>query len=335
MGKAITVGILGAGFMGTRHAHSLQKLQGVKVAAICSRPLRTARALASSMNGEGTRAFADFDRMLREVPLDALYVCLPPFAHDGQVEAAAGKGIHVFVEKPVALTTRRAVAMARAVKRSGVVGQVGYHMRFGGAVRRLKELIDNGKAGIPTLFDARYSCNSLHGAWWKDRRKSGGQVFEQVIHLYDLALHLLGKPRAASGFAANLCHRNIRGYTVEDTSASAVRFASGALANISASNCAVPMEWNNPFTVVCENLTATFTDEGNAEFVFTNGGETKRRHVRGSTDPYLAETKAFVAAVQGKGPRVATIEEGALGVRLVDSVLRSSRAGGAVIKIKS
>jgi len=201
-------------------------------------------------------------------------------------------------------------------------------MRQGAAVRALRRLSGSGRAGRPTLFDARYECNSLHAPWWRSRARSGGQVFEQAIHLYDLALHLLGPAASATGQLANLCHRDVRGYTVEDTSAAVVRFRSGALGSLAATNCAVPGEWNNPFSVVCERVTARFRDANHAEFVFTGGPRPVVRAVDGSEDLHRAEILAFVRAVRGRGPNPAPVEEGLAGLELVDAVARSAAAGG-------
>ncbi len=328
MDRQVRVALLGAGYMGRLHADRLSKIPGVSLVSACSLPVKDAENLAASFPQWKINTYDDFDRMLEKESFDALYVCIPPFAHEGQVEKAAKKGIHIFVEKPIALTTERAASMVEAVKEAGVIAQVGYHMRFGAAVKELKKLMEDGTAGKPTLFDARYECNSLHTPWWRSKDKSGGQVFEQVIHLYDLSLFFLGEPELVSGFTANLCHTHIPDYTIEDTSVSAIRFKSGALANIAGTNNAVPMAWNNPFTVVCEKLTAFFTDANEAEFVFTAGEKPERKVVKGDRDMYLEEDLAFIASIRGEGPRAAPIEEGYTGLRLVDAVVRSSMKNG-------
>jgi predicted dehydrogenase len=310
------------------------KISGTRIVAVCSQPLATAKALAAEIHGATPAVFSDFGRMLDEAELDVLYICLPPFAHSGQFEAAAARGIHIFIEKPIALTLERARSMVAAARRAKIVTQVGYHMRFGGAVRRLKTMIDDGTAGPPTLFDGRFECNSLHSPWWRDIRKSGGQVFEQAIHLYDLSLHLLGKPRIVSGFTSNLCHGETEGYSVEDTSAATIRFSTGALASISATNCAVPLQWNVPFTVVCEKLTGYFANHNEATFVFTAGAKPRTLKVATAVDPFLEEDRAFIAAARGRKAPTATVEEGLTGLRMVAGVQESSLKNGAPVRMR-
>jgi predicted dehydrogenase len=331
MNNPLSIGILGAGSMGGAHARRLAQLPDVRITAICSQPRETAERLAAEATAGAARVYDDVRVMLRKEKLDALYVCLPPYAHSGQVEAAARKGIHLFVEKPLALTTSRARRMLRAAQQSGVITHVGYHMRYGGAVRRLKQLLESGAAGRPTLFDARFDCNSLHSAWWRDKTMCGGQVFEQVIHLYDMALHLLGAPSRVAGFTANLCHAHVPDYTVEDTSASVIRFRSGAMASITGSNCAVPMVWNGPFTLVCEKLTAYVTSPNEAEFIYTAETPVRRETVRCADDPYLEESRAFIAALRDEPAALAPFSDGVTGLTVVAAVLTSSAADGKPI----
>ncbi len=196
-------------------------------------------------------------------------------------------------------------------------------------------MIDDGTAGVPTLFDGRYEANALHGPWWRDRRKSGGQVFEQVIHLYDLALHFLGRPRVVAGFTTNLCHRKVAGYSVEDTSAATIRFASGALATIAGTNCAVPREWNASFTVVCEKLTAHFRNANDATFIVTAGRKRRQFEVNDDVDPFAEEDRAFVSSVLTGRPGGATLDEGFWGLQMVAAVVASSGRNGAPVLIPS
>jgi predicted dehydrogenase len=329
---ALKAGILGAGYMGGLHGRNLAGLRGVTIEAICS--LEGAQALSDRLTGGKAAVFTDFDAMLKAADLDVLYVCLPPGAHSGQVEKAARRGIHVFMEKPIAIEPRRAASIVRAIEKAGVVSQVGYMSRFGTAVKKLKKMIDDGAAGRPTLFQARYFCNALHSPWWRHIEQSGGQVLEQVIHTYDAALHLFGDVKSVCGMAENLCHTNVDGYNVEDTSAALLRFANGALGSIVGSNCAVPMEWTSEWRVVCENVTVLFKSPNEAEFIHTKGSKAKRVEEAKGADIYLEETKNFLAAVRGTQKTMSPAREGLRGVKLTSAVLRSAAQGGKPVPVR-
>ncbi|MEI6602091.1 MAG: Gfo/Idh/MocA family oxidoreductase [Clostridia bacterium] len=317
----IKIGIVGSGYMAGVHAKSLAKMSDVVIEAICD-PFVKPDEL---MKTHGIQHyFDDFKTMIDASQLDAIVLTIPPFAHGGEVEYAAEKGVSVFLEKPISLTLERAESMATAVKQSGVKSMVGYMMRYGAAVTKLKAMIDSGEAGTVTLFDARYECNSLHTPWWRVQEKSGGQILEQIIHLYDLSLFLMGTPESAVGFKVNLCHQDVEGYTVEDTSSGIIRFKSGAIASISGTNCAVPMTWGNPFSIVCQNVTVHFKDANHAEFIDTRGEEPVTETISCEDDLYFAEMQAFVDLLRGADITVATIQDGLTGFQMVNGVTNSN-----------
>ncbi|QUI21024.1 Gfo/Idh/MocA family oxidoreductase [Vallitalea pronyensis] len=332
----IHVGILGLGFMGMTHAKNLLKLKHVDIKGVCGLTLEEAEEFSQTHTHGKAKAFADFDYMLEDVNMDVLFICLPPFAHHGQLEAAARKGIHIFAEKPIALQLDQAKAMVDTVNASGVLSCVGYHMRQGVAVEKLKAMIDDGRAGIPTLFDGRFACHSLHTPWWIDREKSGGQILEQAIHLYDLAMYFMGEAEWVTGVMGNLCHTHVANYTVEDTSTAIIKFESGAIGNIAASNCAVPWEWQSIFTVICEHVTVHFKDANNAEFIYTNGEETTREWVLDNRDMYYQEVETFIHAVkEGKQNGLCGIHDGYRSLQLVDAVVKSAEKSSEKVTLKN
>lgn len=332
MSNPLRVGFLGAGYMAGVHASRLKQCGGTEVVAACATTEARAATLLKNIGAQGT-AYQDFEKMLSREKLDVLYVCLPPHAHNGQVESAATKGIHLFLEKPIALTEERAQSMVQAVGQAKVITQVGYHNRFGHAVRRLHEMIISREAGPPTMFIGSYQCNCLHSEWWRDVKRSGGQVVEQAIHVYDLATFLFGIPETVTGRMTNLFHNTVSDYTVDDTSAAIVEFQNGALASITASNCAVPMEWNASFSAICGNLTVIFRSASEAIFIHTAEGKAVKETVSREEDLYLLENRNFLAAIAGREPALAPITDGLQSLRVVLGVAASSCANGAPQKL--
>ena len=327
----IRVAMLGMGNMGTGHLDVLRQFDDVEPVALCSSRLEPA-AQYNESRGTAYPIYTDFDRMLDEVEFDALFVCLPPYAHCGQIEKAAAKGVHIFTEKPLALNLERGESIARAVAESGVISQMGYHMRFGKAVRRLRELVDSGVAGRPTLYSANYECNSLHVPWWRDKSKSGGQIFEQIIHLYDMAYYMMGDVELVTGFIANVCHQDVPGYTVEDTSAVSLRFKSGTIGCITASNNAIPNRWVGIIKIVYENMVAELFDHNHARFTFTKE-DNRVEEVSGDDTSRYDEDRWFIDAIQGKRPQVSSIAEGLTGLKIVSGACQSSENDGVPVRI--
>ena len=333
MTRKINVAVTGMGNMGRGHAANMTAFTDVNLKALCDANIEAALKYKEEHHLD-CAVYSDFYRMIEEEELDAVYICLPPFCHSGQFEAAAKRGIAVFIEKPIALTVARGEAMAEAAEAGGAVTQVGYQMRFGAATRRLMELISSGEAGRPLLFTGSYECNSLHTPWWIDKEKCGGQVFEQVIHLYDLAQYIMGPVSEVSGRVANLAHRDVPGYTVEDTSIANLVFESGALGCITGSNCAVKEQWNARFRVVCENLVASFEDFNNAEITYTGAHAGNVELIRGQDPVTEMEDRHFIDAVAGRAAPFATVEDGLSSLKLVAAVVESSEKNGTVVKLQ-
>ena len=130
----VKVGILGAGGMGNVHIENLLKIEDAEVKAVCDIDGQKAEKLADMA---GAAVYADFDEMLEKEELDVLYILLPPYAQAGQFEKAADKKIHIFIEKPIAITSDRGKSMVDAARKNGIKTQVGFHMRYGTAVKEI------------------------------------------------------------------------------------------------------------------------------------------------------------------------------------------------------
>lgn len=325
----VNVAILGSGGMARGHARQLLKQPEVRVRAVCARTDERGSRWRSESGAAGAVVYTDFDTMLDNEPLDALYVCLAPDAHTGQVERAAARGLHLFLEKPIALGVEHAQRMVDAIETAGVVSQVGYHLRFRKTMQRLDALIAVGTAGRPTLFEGRFWCNMAGNDWWRSKQRSGGQTYEQAIHIYDLALHFLGAPQRVWGQVERLCDHP-PDYDIEDTSLGLIRFANGALASISASNCAVPDRYISDFRAVFEGVTVEYRSTGDGsvppEATLRWNGNTE--HISEDGDVYAAETDAFLAAVRGQRLSPVPARDGLLGIRVVTAMLRSAEDGG-------
>lgn len=333
------VAILGAGFMAGVHGNALLECEGVSPVGICDINQAQAESCRDAL-GKQIDVYTDFEKMLDSAKPDILYVCIPPFAHNGQVELAASRGIHIFMEKPIALTEERAESMVQAAEAAGIITQVGYHMRFRESVRRMKGMIDNGDAGLQTLFTGRYWCNMEGSSWWRDQSKSGGQILEQIIHLYDLATFFLGKPVSVSGCLANLCHQDRTDYTIEDTSAGMINFENGGVATIAGSNCAIPGSFFGDYRLVCEKAVLDYKTTGQewvekdqASIYKTAGEELLTENITETVNPYLEETLHFVECIRKGCATDIPLSQGLASLKLVQAVIKSAEQGGEKVML--
>ncbi len=321
----LRMGLVGTGFMAGVHAGALAKIGDAEVVAVCGRTRDRAAAFIARQGLGAAHPYGDVAAMLDAERLDALYLCIPPAAHAGEVELATARGLHLFLEKPITISAERAETMVTAIERAGVKSQVGFHLRFRRSVRRLRQMLADGTAGRPTLFSGRYWTNMDGSLWWRDRAQSGGQAFEQAIHLYDLALHLFGPAQAATGMADNLCHRHQADYTIEDTSIGMFRHGNGALGVVTASNCAVPMHFFGDFRAVCANAVLDYRSTGQAwvepDRAVLQTGEKGREEWIEDDDPYLRENQDFIAAIREDRATLTPARDGLAAIRLVEMAM--------------
>src|SRR4030095_16193895 len=116
--------ILGCGGFANRHAQNLIALpDDIELLAFCDHHEWNAHEFSEKYSeGKGT-IFTDPQEMFEKADLDLVVICLPPFAHTNEVELAAKHGIHILIEKPIALSSEHAWRMVEAVERAGVKTQ--------------------------------------------------------------------------------------------------------------------------------------------------------------------------------------------------------------------
>jgi len=331
MAGQVKIAVFGCGgFARKRQAPNLATHPGVRLVACCDQVRANAEALAQEVTGGKATVYDDYVTMLDKARPDAVYIALPPYAHADEVQQAARRGIHVFIEKPIALDMDTAWRMVEAAEQAGIVTQVDFQFRFGAAVEHVTRLISSGAAGVPGLMLARYFCNSLHAPWWRQKDKSGGQLVEQVIHMIDLLRYFLGQPVSVVGKQANLFHRQVPDYTVEDVSGVLVSFESGALGVIAATNGAIPGQWINQYHLVTQHLTADFTDANHATLAHTAETPPRIEAFGADHDPWAAVAADFVAAIVQNRPARIPIREGALTLELALAATTSAEQGREV-----
>ena len=312
------IAILGPGGIAARHAAAARALGHDLVASIGRDAARTAIFTAQ----HGGAAFTDLDRAIDTTAPELLIVALPPFAHAGEVEHAASRGLHLLVEKPLALSVDAADRMVAAVQRAGVVAANGFMYRFGDAIAAWRAA-DTGTVG---LYAGSYHCNSLHTPWWRDRARSGGQLVEQVIHQIDLIRHLMGEPDTVYARRANLFHRAVDGYTAEDVGAVLFGWNDGRVATLNASNIATPGVWQKSWQIFAERLTGHFAGWNDAVFAPTSDGAAPQV-VTGATDIFQAQLADVVAAIEERRAPAVTLRDGAQSLALALAAGRSADEG--------
>src|SRR5918993_979067 len=142
---SVRIGVVGAGGVAARHVRVLSGFDDTEVVAVADTVPEAAERLASTC---GARAYPDVDTLLDAEQVDAVYVCVPPFAHGAPERAVLARRLPLFVEKPLSVDPATAEEIGALVREAGVVTGTGYHWRCLDTVQRAQELLAGSPARL-------------------------------------------------------------------------------------------------------------------------------------------------------------------------------------------
>jgi len=151
--RKLKIGIVGAGIMGHWHAGVYSTHPQCQMVAVSDLNREKAEAFAKQFNIP--HVFGSHQEMLAGVDLDVASVCTPDFAHAQPTIDCARAGVHVLVEKPLAVKVSDAEAIIAAAHESGVIVMAQFSHRWVPAYRQTKDLIASGEHGEPLMAYAR------------------------------------------------------------------------------------------------------------------------------------------------------------------------------------
>ena len=329
------IAVLGLGFMGSTHLKAWREIPGAQLAAVASHNERRLSGDLSGVQGNlgGPGEILDFsavakytsaDEAARDPGVDAVDICLPTHLHERIAILALASGKHVLVEKPMALdgpSCGRMIAEAERRSRTLMVAQV---LRFIPSYRAAAALIRSGRLGPVRAALFRRRCAApAWSSWLSDPARSGGGVFDLLIHDIDFCLHLFGKPEAVSATGYEDLPRGI-----DSIVAQFWYRGIGAVAITGGWHHPVAYPFSMEFTLVAEGGTLEFNSAGAPLSEF--GADGQRHSVElPPADGYRAELEYFLdCVVNRREPSLCPPQESAEAVKLALLMLESRRANG-------
>ena len=315
------IGLVGLGLMGTAHAETLKKIDLCDLVA-ASDADGGRQKIAAEL---GIHFYKSHLEMIRKENLHGVVIAAPNHLHTPIGIDCARKGLHLFVEKPIAQSVADANRLIEAVAEYQVQMLVGHQRRFSSLVEKAREIVTGGGLGRligVTVTWALLKPESYYAgplSWRKE--KGGGPILINLIHEIDNLRHICGEIDEVYAQVGN----KVRNFPVEDTAAISLRFKNGALGTIFLTDCTPSLtSWEgttgeNPFL---------YSDFGNCyEFFGTEGSllfpQMKRRYYSDPSktgwsfpiteqgykisreDPYVKELTHFCLIVLGKEiPRI-------------------------------
>ena len=244
----------------------------------------------------GAKPYTDAATMFEENELDAVYICVPPFAHGQPERLAIERNVALFVEKPVHLDLGEAREFAAEIQKRNLVSSVGYQERYIDVINRLKGELAKERPGLVI----GYWMGGVPGvAWWRKRHLSGGQAVEQTTHVFDMARYLIGEVKAVQAVGMRGLIDEFEGYDTEDASAANLVFENGVIGTIF-SACFLKTNQNVPsgLDIFCRHTTFNYRLRNSV--TIAKNGETTTWRIQ--NDYQLEADRAFIDAVKAKNP---------------------------------
>ena len=239
MNEPVRIALIGAGVMGRQHCQYLRREPGARLCAIAD-PGPHAASFAAEC---GVPHFTDHRQMLEQIRPQAVIIANPNTLHVSTALDCIAAGVPVLLEKPVGASLAEAEQLVAAVERSGVALLVGHHRRHNPLIRRARKLLLEERVlgrliTVTALWQLQKPDSYFEIPW---RREAGaGMLLTNVIHDLDLLRHLCGEVEEVQAITGN----GVRGFVNADSAAILLRFASGALGTLSASDAAAaPWSW--------------------------------------------------------------------------------------------
>jgi myo-inositol 2-dehydrogenase/D-chiro-inositol 1-dehydrogenase len=314
----ISIGFIGAGYMGKTHAAILSKDVRARVAAFYDSDAARAGQAASEF---AAHAAADAKELFRLC--DAVYITLPNVRHAEMALAAIEARKHVFCEKPMATNLADARRIFEAAASLPRLFQVGHNRRFAPVYKEAHKAL---AAGSPALCaELKMNRGELENPpWTADAGVTGGFLYETPIHILDMGNWLFGPLEEVYAVGGQ------RVYPQEDTFSAVLQYPNcqAALTTCAYSGWSFPFErleiYGRGYTIRTEEMEELTVNDKTTSF---------RDLPRDERWGYIEEDRLFLDAVEagGAAPVAAvTARSGLNSVRAVEAVYESLRTGKAV-----
>ena len=352
--KKLKVGIIGlGGICKGAHMPGFDLVEDLEIAAICDIQQKRIDSFKEKYNMPDVPAFTDYRDLLKVEGLDFVDICTPNKMHSIIAVDALESGLHVFCEKPDAISVSEMERMKAAAEKAGRHLMVMRNNRYRKSSRYLKQFIQDGKMG--DVYCGRCGWQRRRGipgkgGWFTTKELSGGgPLIDLGVHMIDLAIWLMGNPTpvAVSGctyckFADNNASDSVHAafgekaadgtFDVEDLAMGFIRFDNGAClqiefswaSNIEKEQMFVELRGTKAGATFCDDMdtetTKVFTEtDGILEDVCPKISKTKLIHGR--------NLKHFADVLRGEAQPDYVPQQGVDMIKILDAIYRSAETG--------
>ena len=260
----VRLGFIGSGNIATKHLNVLRAYPQASVVALCDLDINTAKRTSVEHTDGQALVYDEYQKMLDNHELDAVYLCIPPAAHGPIERTLCERGIHMFIEKPIHLHLEDAIIVEEYVKKHNIITCVGYHWRYNAPNQHARRLVANNKHVLGAV--GAWVGSAPDTPWWYNEHVSGGQHHEQTTHLFDTIRYFLGAQNVEGTEVQGFCQhgwvkldKELHFITV--MSVVNIRFGTGRIATIT--SCCQSETDRVQIEVFCDGLTVKVGSDGN------------------------------------------------------------------------
>ncbi len=233
----VRLGLIGLGLIGIPHSQTLQRVAECDLVAVADvDPKHQATAA-----GLGVRYYAQYIEMIDRESLDGVIIATPNHLHVPIGIACAARGLHLFVEKPIAVSLPEADQLLEAAEKNHVRILVGHQRRFNARVEKARQIIHDGALGRLVGVTATWAMlkppEYFEGPFAWRKNKGGGPIMINLIHEVDNLRYICGEIDEVFAVSS----MGVRAFPVEDTAAITIRFRHGAVGTVFLSDCVPSM----------------------------------------------------------------------------------------------
>ena len=236
--RKIKWGVIGCGGIADRKTiPGMMEANNVELVSVMDANLEVANKVKEKYGAK--YAFNNYEDILAQDEIEAVYIASPVFFHKEQAIKAAKAKKHILLEKPMALSVEDAIEIKKACDENGVKLSIGFLMRFHGYHQKIKEIISEGKIGEIVSMRGQFTCwyPDIEGAWRQTKALSGGgALVDMGIHVIDLLQYVSGL-KAVEVVAYN--QTQTFNYEVDDSSGVIMKMDNGSIAYVD-SNFNIP-----------------------------------------------------------------------------------------------
>ncbi len=197
MKKIWKIAIVGTGAIGRSHMNAIDISENCTLGAVCDINEEAVKEYAEKYN---VPYFTDYKEIPEKTDCDIVIINLPHWLHCESTIFFLDKGMHVFIEKPMANTVEECERMIEASERNGKKLIVGHVQRYFVSNRKIKELVESGEYGPLCMMSERRTedyFSESRPAWFLDKKRSGGGILmNYCAHSIDKLFYITGEQDA-------------------------------------------------------------------------------------------------------------------------------------------